>query len=562
MNRNQHSFLLLASLLTLFMIIGCSDDDDPTDPGGGGGDTTAPLVVSIDPGAGETGVAVDEPIVITFNEDMDTATDDGQITVTPGGATGLTWTGARTLSVAHGTWDEGTAVTVDVGTGLADLAGNALAETVSATFYVESSDLVLLAASPADGAVDVNRSTTIALLFSATMDAATFGGAVELVDGGQNPLDFTASSSQGDWMLVDPDADLPADASITLTVSTDAQDMGGRNLATPVSVTFTTGQDTDTTAPTIVSFEPASGAEIDAGTTYIRATFSEPVDPLTANPVRVNAELFMLAVANDIEPTWSADGTVVTIALPTPLPAGLPLELAFADYQDRAGNVQNTTSTWTAVVQGTADYYPLIDGRQFVYDVVEAGGASGNAEPEWIDQDTNYIQFDAAGGAVFHRTWYDSDFTIGDDWEVMQQSGGFLQILGFRDTHEDGSDDINFDAPIDFVALPPAGTWTSSTTATLPGDGTMAITGEGRFVEQIDLPWLAGGEDHPEIFWKDVRLVLVEHTLSAGDDLVETGVDSLWLAPTVGVVQFGSSLEDLMDDTWEWEHGVLLPPQD
>ena len=557
MERHRIPLLVLVLLLALGLTAGCSDDDDPAGPGGET-DTTAPQVVSVDPPAGQTGVAVDEQIVIVFSEDMDTATGDGAITLSTGAVTDLTWTDARTVVVDHPDWAEGAAVTLTVGTGLTDLAGNALAADHAATFYVETSELVFLGSDPADGATDVNRSTVIALLFSAEMNTDTFTGAVALTDAGQNPLGFQVHEGEGSWVIVDPDADLPADQTISLTISTDVQDHGGRNLAQPVALAFTTGQDVDTTPPTIVSFEPATDAVIDETTTFFRVTFSEPVIPDSADPIRVNAELFWLVEQHGGEPTWSPDYTVWTVPLPAPLPAGLPMELTFEGYQDLAGNAQPAATTWTATVDGTPDYYPLEDARRYAYDEYGAWGNLGEDTPqdEWTDR--AHVQFDAQGGGVYHRTWYDPGYTTPYGWDVMQQAGGALEYLGFAEVEGGQTMQIDFASPLTFTTLPPAGTWTDQTTASIPGEGTMTLVGEGRFVSEQDVDWLPGGHDHPGLFWKDVRLVVIDHTISAGDALVETGVDSLWLSPTVGIIRYATYNED--DAEWDYDTGTLLPP--
>ncbi len=559
MERHRIPLLLLVLLLSLGLVAGCSDDDDPTGPGEQD-DTTAPQVLSVDPSAGETGVAVDEEIVIVFSEDMDTATGDGEITLSTGAVTDLTWTDPRTVVVAHPDWTAGAAVTVTVGTGLTDLAGNALAGTHATTFYVESTELVFLGSEPADGATGVNRSTVISLLFSADMDIDTFAGAVTLTDAGQDPLAFQAHEGEGSWVIIDPDGDLPADQAITLTVSTDVQDHGGRNLAQPVALGFTTGQDTDTTPPTIVGFEPASGSVIAAGTTFFRVTFSEPVNPDQAYPVRVNAELFAAVATEEQQPVWSPDRTTWTVSLPAPLPAGMPLEMTFQGYQDLAGNEQTAATTWTVAVEGTADYYPLHDGRRYEYEEYGAWGTIGSEVPtdEWTHP--AHIQFEGQGSGVFHKTWYDASYTTSYGWDIMQQAGGALEYLGFGEVEGSETMEIMFDSPLTFTTLPPAGTWSDQTTATIPGEGTMTLVGDGEMVAELDVPWLEGGDDGPELFWKNVRLVVIDHTISAGDDLVESGVDSLWLAPTVGVIRYATYNEDPASGEWDYDTGTLMPP--
>lgn len=561
MHRISFAFLLLTALSALCLFAACSDGDNPADPGGNS-DTSAPLIVSISPASGYTDVDLDEQILIAFNEDMLASSSDGAISLSEGTITGLVWSDARTLEVTHTAWNEGAAITVTADTGLADAAGNHLVASQSVTFYTMSSEPVFLDSSPADGATDVNRSAVISLLFSSRMELASFAAAVSLTDAGDNPISFNASRGDDCRVIIDPYTDLPADEQITLAVSTAAQDEWGTPLSQAVSISFQTGQDIDDTPPTILSFEPGNGATVGPNTSTFRVTFSEPVITSTTDPVRVNAELSWIIESYDIHPSWSPDGTEFTVPLPTPLPAGLPMEVTFQGYSDLAGNTQPAATTWTAVVEGVADYYPLQDGRRYVYDVYEEGGASGSGTVDWTWDGMEFIQFDAAGGGVFHRADYDRFFTTTEDWDVMEKSGGYLRYLGFHETDEGTPADIVFDDPIDYLSLPPAGTWTSTTTATVPGEGTMTLTGNGRFVSESDLVWMPGGGDGPELFWKNVRLVVIEHTISAGTTTIETGVDSLWLAPTMGIVKFGSTCEDHMESTWDRARGVLALPED
>ncbi len=559
----RHVLLLLVLLLSAALLVGCSDDDDdaPTGPGdGGGADTTAPQVTGVDPAGGDTGVGPDQPVVITFSEDMDTATGDGQIGLSAGGVTGLTWTDARTLVVDHDAWAAGAAITVTVGTGLTDLAGNALASEHTVTFYADTADLVLLASDPADGAAGVNRSVMIALLFSAEMDPATFTGEVTLTDAAADPLPFQVESGPDGRILVDPADDLPPGQQITLTVSTAVQDLGGRPLSAPVTLVFTTGQDVDATPPQITGFEPATGSELDPTTTSLRIQFSEPMNPDAVEPARINAEFLLLVESGGADPTWNADFTAMTVPLPAPLPAGLPLEVTFEGYADPAGNVQTAATTWTASVAGTPDYYPLSDGHRMEYSEYGAEGTIGDPDPQSEYESEGFVQFDGQGGGVFHRTRY-ADGTYADPraWDVMQQVSGALEYLGFGEVDGGQTFAVSFDTPLTFATLPPAGTWSDQTTATVSGEGTFTLTGDGQMVSEADLPWI-GGE--MEVFWKDVRLVVIDHTIAAGSDVIEAGVDSLWLSPTVGIVRYATYAEDLQEDSWDYDHGLLMPPGD
>lgn len=558
------SFLVLMLMLAAAVLVaGCSDDDNPVDPGDEGADldTVAPEVLGFDPAGNESGVAVDAAVTIGFSEPMDRDAVQGAVGLSTGDITGYTWADARTVTVAHTAWAEGATVTVEVGAAAADTAGNTMEAPVSSTFYVTSADLVLLASDPADGAVDVVRNTMIDLLFSAPMDPATLPAAITVRDEGLNALSFGVVSLSGDRVRLDPDQDLPAGQTITVGIGTGAQDEGGRNLSTAASFSFTTGQEVDATPPTIVAFEPADGAVVDPSTSFIRVTFSEPMDEATADPVRVSAQLMLAVEAASAQPSWNADRTVLTVPLATPLPAGLPMEATFQDFADAGGVIQTEPITWSAVVAGPTDYYPLVDGRRFDYLVSWQDGEAGQADPTAQGTGETHVQLEDQGAGVFHRVWYDAAYSVPDgDWDVMRHTSSALEFLGFHENDEGTEIDVVFDAPLTFVALPPAGTWSDATTADVPGQGTIGIEGEGRLAAQLDLDWSAGGPDGPAMFWKDVRLVVVDHVMTAGGQTVEAGVDSLWLAPTVGVVEFANTTVDSTDGTWSHEHGALVPP--
>jgi hypothetical protein len=562
-----HTRVLLTFVMVLlagaWLLAGCSDDEDgPTGPSTPDDqDTTPPVIVSFEPAAGETGVPVDAPVTITFNEDMAPEIAPGTVTLFPNEATGLQWLDPRTLRVNHDDWLEGSPVILELAGRLSDVAGNTLAASHEVRFYVQASELRVLETDPGNLWDGIDRGTRIRILFSAPMDLTTLDDALSLVDSDTAPLDYTLSA-EGDWVIVDPLDPLPADEEITVSLASGAQDLGGRDLPGGYSFAFTTGQDLDDTPPQILSIEPASGSTLSPERSFLRVTFSESMDAGATTPARINAELFWLVENAGVEPAWSDDHTVFTVALPTPLPAGLPMELEFAGYADASGNVQDGATTWTATVEGTADFYPLVDGARYAYEVHEAHGTIGDPDPQGTATYQSFIQFEAQGGGVFHRTWYDVGYTTPDDWDVLQRSGGALEYLGFRDVDGDQTADIAFDSPLTYVTLPPSGTWADQTTATVPGQGEVTLAGEGEVVGRVDLDWYPGGDGQPAIFWKDVSLVIIEHTITADQTLIEAGVDSLWLAAGYGIVKYANANESPQAGEWEHETGLILSAGD
>lgn len=102
-------------------------------------DTTPPEVVATSPADGAGSAAPDVSITATFSEDIDSGSLSGAVSLTgPGGAVGFS-TGVQGTSLVitpEGTLQDGTAYTVNLGTGITDLAGNALAQDYTWSFSV------------------------------------------------------------------------------------------------------------------------------------------------------------------------------------------------------------------------------------------------------------------------------------------------------------------------------------------------------------------------------------------------------------------------------------------
>jgi hypothetical protein len=78
-----------------------------------------------------------------------------------------------------------------------------------------------------------------------------------------------------------PASDLALNTTFTGTLTTGIRDLADNALASDFVWSFTTGATADTTAPTVISTNPADGATGVAINRRINATFSEAIDPLT-----------------------------------------------------------------------------------------------------------------------------------------------------------------------------------------------------------------------------------------------------------------------------------------
>lgn len=549
-------YLLGAVLLLSVSLIACSDDDgdSPTDPGGGGdSDTTAPFVVGTDPNDGESDIDLDESVEIVFSEAIDPTTATGQITMTPGTGVTTEWVDDRTLEIDHDPWDEGTEITVTLGTGLADEAGNTLAAPHEFSFFTMSTTaLLLLETTPADGATGINRDAPIVLLFSSRPVLGTVSTNVTISDGTRTDYTFDVSELEGGRVLIDPDETLPADTEITVTVAAGIMGQNGLELATPTVFSFTTSADVDTTPPTVTGAVPANGTtDVSPDQGFLRLTFSEPVNPETVQPTRWNLTFLFLMEVIDASPSWNQDGTEMTVPLPSGLPAGLPIVLRFDGITDLAGNAGDSYS-YEVKVAGDADYVPMVDGSQWAAQEYWAYGDLGNDTPLDSGSAELFYQYAAQAGDVFHFERYnDAQFTELLGWESFRRTADAWLWLGFEDTDPAKTD---FDEPVIAAPLPlAAGTWSDETTVTIPGEGTFRATLSGTVLPQVDVT-VDGGEDG-EIFisgcWRVVHELAIQFDQDGDWVDAQAQTDTLWLAPTVGQVRRVSESEDLIENTWD-----------
>jgi len=112
------------------------DDEDDEDDNGAGEDSTPPTVVASVPADADADVARNVSIAITFSEPMDEALTEAAWSVEPSIGCAFEWLGTSTTLVCEPSPElaPDTVHTVTLGTGAADLAGNALAAPFTFTF--------------------------------------------------------------------------------------------------------------------------------------------------------------------------------------------------------------------------------------------------------------------------------------------------------------------------------------------------------------------------------------------------------------------------------------------
>ncbi|MCK4444284.1 MAG: Ig-like domain-containing protein [Thermoplasmata archaeon] len=235
-----------------------------------------PYIVSTDPYDGETGVGVNAPIVITFSEEMDTATVTWTIDPNPGGWT-ETWESNNTvLNLTHANpFASMTTYTVEVLTGN-DTSGLPLIPGPVQnpwSFTTESVNPYITATSPADGDTNVPRDKSIVIDFNKEIDILTFQWTIT-----PNPGGWSKTWSNGNMTVTLDHTNLFDPLMLHNVTVTAADDMDGNPLVpgpVPNPWIFTTGAVVE---PYIVDTYPADNATGVSVTSSIWINFSEAID--------------------------------------------------------------------------------------------------------------------------------------------------------------------------------------------------------------------------------------------------------------------------------------------
>ena len=301
----------------------------------------APTLTSIAPSSGVQGTAVAVTVTGTLFASGSTIALSGTgITVsniTVVSSTSITATFTIALNAPAGA--QNATVTTAIGTsGTQPFTVNALPPTVTFT-------------SPANLATGIPLNRKIAATLSKPMDSTTITAATfTLVGGGTNVAGTVTYNATSNVATFAPMANLAANTTFTATITTGAKDLSGTSLALSFAWTFTTGATADSTAPTVISTAPASGATAVALNQKIAATFSKVMDSSTITTTTFTLKQGTTAVAG----TLSYAGATATFT-PTANLAASTLYTATitTGAADLAGNALASNFVWTFTT-GTA----------------------------------------------------------------------------------------------------------------------------------------------------------------------------------------------------------------
>jgi hypothetical protein len=534
-NRQILPLCLPACLALLLGLTSCSEDS------GTGSepqiDQVAPVVIDLDPDDA-TDVALDQPVVIRFSEAMDQESAAGNITLSVGTITGYTWQDGTTLTISHTEWPEATAVTVSIGSGLTDLAGNPLPRAWSGSFWTYSPSAIFLESDPPAGVDETLRSISPRLRFSRRMDLTSLAAATTISDviGPDKVVPSWDIYDIGDnWYRIVFAEPLAALTSYMITVSTAARvEDSLEHLAQPVSIDFTTGTEIDNIAPRLTASYP-SGESVDPNQTTITLTFSEPIADDDFGPSRMAGQMMVLMNG---EPVWNPQHTELTLYVRSPLPAGVRLFAVFppGSYRDLSGNHNTTTDSVSFTVAGTADCFPVHADWYYYYTASSTWWSE--AKEEWTGQFRLNFTDIAGNDFTYLRSRWDEweDKWVISDQQYMRKSTSGVYFTGFHDNDTDA--DIMFSPEVLYQKMPFQGglTWNGTATAAW-GQQSLSVTYNGNVLGQETLVTLLQDMGQMRLIWENCWKSVLYHELGNGEVVFETGADTLWYAPAIGVIQ-------------------------
>jgi ATP-dependent Clp protease adapter protein ClpS len=324
-------------------------------------DTTPPTVVSTVPPNGATGVPVNSAMTVTFSEPMNAGTVNTNtvtLKVTSSGAS-VSGTVGYNSGTNTATFTPSAALAFNIGytltvtTGAQDVAGNGLATTFTSTFTTAAAPDItpptVTSTIPANGATNVAIGTTVSVIFSEAMDAATINGTnitlknTATSGGVAGTVSYNAGTNTATFTPTSP---LSYSTNYTLTVSTGVKDLAGNALAATFSSSFTTLAAPDTTPPTVISTSPANGAvNVPIGTT-VTVTFSEAMNPATINGSTITLKVTSSGAGVSGTVSYSAGTNSATFTPSSALAYSTGYTLTVTTgVQDVAGNAMATQFT-------------------------------------------------------------------------------------------------------------------------------------------------------------------------------------------------------------------------
>lgn len=293
MKRKKLFATIILSIVALFGA--CSKDDFEETIG------ICPTVIATSPTNGETSVALDKVISVTFNEQMNPATINQSSFTIVNGTTILPGTISYSGNTALFT------PTVDlianktyigkVTTSVKDLRGNALQQDYIWTFSTGTTlQPVVISTDPANNETGVVLNKIVTATFNIPMDPTTINGTTFTLKQGATSIAGLVTYS-GNTASFAPTLPLTANTVYTGTITTGAKNLDGIALVSNYVWNFTTGV---ISAPIVIATDPLNNEIGVPLNKIITATFNMPMDPLTITATTFTVKIGATSVLGSV----------------------------------------------------------------------------------------------------------------------------------------------------------------------------------------------------------------------------------------------------------------------
>lgn len=283
--------------LLAFATAGCLESEEPDiqgeiTPTPPPSDTTPPSITGTNPANGASSVGMSSNIVVNFSESIDVnSVQSGDIRVTVSGQDSVSGSISSTPNSITFTPDQvldaQTSYTVEVGPNIADLAGNTMSSAYMFGFETESdsggSDTTppqVVSTTPDENSVSVAVSTTISIIFSESIAAASVQSSDVTVSDSQGADVSGTVSVSGNTVTFSPDNALANSTVYSVSVGPGINDMAGNAMDSPFVFDFETEADSggdDTTPPQVASTTPVDNSTSIATSTNISIVFDQSI---------------------------------------------------------------------------------------------------------------------------------------------------------------------------------------------------------------------------------------------------------------------------------------------
>ncbi|QHT71575.1 T9SS type A sorting domain-containing protein [Rhodocytophaga rosea] len=331
-------------------------------------DTTEPVVSELSPADGASNIARNTHLILTFSEPVQKGTgnitinEEDNIQIIPVNNAAVTISGAVATINPPAELLGGKEVIVDIPVGaFKDVSGNNFNGITNAwSFTVADEDVpVVTAFNPVDGATDVVIDANLTITFSEEIVKGT--GNIVINQGATSqtiPVTDAAISLNGNQVTINPPADLPSGAQVSIQISAGAfKDVSGNEYAGITSETAWNFIVKDITAPVVTSRSPADNASTIAVDANLVLEFSETVKVGEGNiTINKGTNTQVIPVKN---PAFvSVSGKTATIN-PSDFPnsASVSITIPAGAFTDEAGNefAGIASSEWSFITEEAAD---------------------------------------------------------------------------------------------------------------------------------------------------------------------------------------------------------------